>query len=147
MPMFADNTVFEAAQRRSDYAGGWVTQRDPRDPYELDQTLADDPEAKVLPPIVNIRVTGDPGAAEAELQKVWDGPLCVTTAERTETELRDIRDELITSVGSAVGAGVDFLTGTVELTTTYDDGTLQSELDKRYGDGIVRVTSALVPAE
>jgi len=51
-----------------------VTQRDPRDPYELDRALADDPEAKVLPPIVNIKVTGDPAAAEAELRNVWNGP-------------------------------------------------------------------------
>ncbi len=147
MLMFADATVFEAAQRRSDYAGGWVTQRDPRDPNELDQTLADDPAAKVLPPIVNIKVTGDPAEAEAELRKVWDGPLCVTTAERTETQLRAIQEELTTSASGTLGTSVDVLTGTVEITTTYDDGTLQSELNERYGDGIVRVTSALVLAE
>lgn len=147
MRMFAESAVFEAAQRRSDYAGGWVTQRDPRDPYELDQTLADDPEAEVLPPIVNIKVTGDPVAAEAELRKAWGGPLCVTTAERTETQLRRIQDELTTSVGSTLSASVDVLTGTVELIVTYDDGTLQLDLDERYGEGVVQVTSALVPVE
>ena len=88
-----------------------------------------------------------PAAAEAVLGQMWDGPLCVTTAERTEAQLRTIQDEVTTSNGSPLGAGVDVLTGTVELTVTYDDGTLQSELDELHGDGVVRVTSALVPAE
>jgi hypothetical protein len=44
--------------------------RDPRDPHELDQTLADDPEGKILPPIINIKVAGDPAAADSELRKV-----------------------------------------------------------------------------
>ncbi|MFC3686947.1 hypothetical protein [Aquipuribacter hungaricus] len=146
MPWSAEDIVFTAAQQRSDYAGGWVTHRDPRDAYELDRALTDDPEATVLPPVVNIRVTGDPAAAEAELREVWDGPLCVTTAERTETELRRIQDEVTTSVASMLSAGVDVLTGTVQLTVTYDDGALRSELDGRYGDGVVQVISALVLA-
>ena len=36
-----------------------MTQRDPRDPDEVGQTLGDNLRAKILPPIVNIRVTGD----------------------------------------------------------------------------------------
>lgn len=147
MRMFSHNAVFEAAQRLSDSAGGWVTQRDPRDPDELDQTLADDPEAKILPPIVNIKVTGDTAAAEAELRKVWDGPQCVTTAERTENELRTIQDEVTTSAGGMLFASVDIMTGTVQLGVTYDGGTLQAELNERYGEGVVKVDSALIPAE
>jgi hypothetical protein len=147
MLMFSYDAVFEAAQRRSDYAGGWVTQRNPRDPGELDQPLADDPEAKILPPIVNIKVAGDPAAAEAELTKVWDGPLCVTTAKRTESELRAIQDEVTTSASGMLSASVDIMTGTVQLTVAYDDGTLQAELDERYGEGVVDVESALIPAE
>jgi hypothetical protein len=147
MRMFSHDTVFEAAQRLPEYAGGWVTQRDPRDPEELDQTLADDPEAKILPPIVNIKVTGDTAAAEAELREVWDGPLCVITAERTEKQLRTIQDEVTTSAGGTLFASVDVMTGTVQVGVTYDDGTLQAELNERYGEGVVKVDSALIPAE
>ena len=147
MRVLSHNTVFEAAQRLPNYAGGWVTQRDPRDPGELDQTLADDPEAKVLPPIVNIKVTGDPAAAEAELGKLWDGPLCVSSAERTEDELRTIQDEVTASVGGALFASVDIMTDTVHLGVAYDDGALQAELDEHYGEGVVKVDSALIPAE
>lgn len=146
MPMFAENAVFEVAQRRPDYAGGWVTQRDPRDPSELDQTVADDPEAGVVPPIVNIKVTGDPATAEAELRQVWNGPLCVTTAERTESQLRAIQDEVTTRDDGVLGSSTDVVTGTVDVTVTYDDGSLQSELDDRYGEGVVRVSAALVSA-
>jgi DNA-directed RNA polymerase specialized sigma24 family protein len=147
MRMFSHNAVFEAAQRLSDSAGGWVTQRDPRDPDELDQTLADDPEAKILPPIVNIKVTGDTAAAEAELRKVWDGPQCVTTAERTENELRTIQDEVTTSAGGMLFASVDIMTGTVQTRCHLRRRHLQAELNERYGEGVVKVDSALIPAE
>ena len=150
MDMFADDAVFQAARRLPGYAGGWVTHRDPRDPRdrrELDQTLAEDPQAKILPPIVNIKVTSDPAAAEAELEQVWDGPLCVTTAERTESDLRAIQDEVATSARGMLSASVDVMTGSVELTVAHDDGTLQAELDRRYGEGVVDVASALVLTE
>jgi hypothetical protein len=141
------DAVFEAAQRRSDYAGGWLTQRDPRHTVASDQALADDPETKAVPPIVNIKVVGDPAAAEAELTRVWDGPLCVTTAERTESDLRAIQDEVATSARGMLSASVDVMTGSVELTVAHDDGTLQAELDRRYGEGVVDVASALVLTE
>jgi hypothetical protein len=145
--MFSHDAVFEAAQRLSDYASGWVTHRDPRDPRELDQTLADDPEAKILPPIINIKVTGDPAAADAKLRKVWEGPLCVTTAERTEKELRKIQDEVTSSTAGILVASVDIMKGTVQVGVTYDDGTLQAALSEQYGKGVVEVNSALIPAE
>ena len=141
------DAVFQAAQRLPEYAGGWVTQRDPRGPEDLDQTLADDPEAEILPPIVTIMVTGETAAAEAELRKVWDGPLCVITAERTEDELRSIQDDVTTRAPGTLYAGVDVRSGTVQLGVTYDDGTLQRRLDERYGEGVVQVHSALIPAE
>jgi hypothetical protein len=146
MGMFADDAVFQAARRLPDYAGGWVTHRDPRDPRELDQTLAEDPQAKILPPIVNIKVTSDPAAAEAELKQVWDGPLCVTTAERTESELRKIQHKVSTNTDGMLSASVDIISGTVQLDVTYDDGTLQTALNERYGEGVVKVYSALIPA-
>ena len=43
---------------------------------------------------VNVRVTGDPAAAEAELREVWGGGLCVSRAEYTDEELRAIQKEV-----------------------------------------------------
>lgn len=125
--------VFEAAARLEGYAGAWLDgSRNPR---------PDDDPAQV---IVNVKVTGDPAAAEAELRKVWGGMLCVTTAERTEAELTAIQEEL-SRVDGVLGAHGDAVHGRVELWVTYDDGTLQAQLDERYGDGVVAVTSALRP--
>lgn len=144
LPLFADEAVLAAARARADYAGGWVTQRDPRSAEEVDQLVADDPEAGLVPPVVNIRVTGDPAAAEADLRPLWDGPLCVTAAERTEAELVEIQTE-VTAVDGVLGSGPDTLTGTLDVQVVHDDGTFQAELDERYGAGVVRVESALVP--
>lgn len=144
LPLVAHEEVLAAARARADYAGGWVTHRDPRPAEEIDQLVADDPGAGLVPPVVTIRVTGDPAAAEADLRPLWDGPLCVTTAERTEAELVEIQTE-VNAVDGMLGSSQDTLTGTVDLQVVHDDGTLQAELDERYGAGVVRVESALVP--
>lgn len=144
LPLLADEAVLAAAEARADYAGGWVTQRDPRPAEEVDRLVADDPEVGLVPPVVNIRVTGDPAAAEADLRPLYDGPLCVTTAERTEAELLEIQTE-VDGIDGMLGSSPDTLTGTVDLQVVHDDGTLRAELDERYGAGVVRVESALVP--
>lgn len=145
MPLFAEDVVFRAAEARPDYAGGWVDERESYDPPP-GEPAADAPEPQVLPPVVTIRVTGDPAAAEAELREVWDGPLCVTSAERTEAELSAVQASLSEDLGDGLLlAASDVLTGTVEATVTFDDGTLQAALDERHGEGVVRLTSALLP--
>ena len=45
-----------------------------------------------------------------------------------------------------LSASVDIISGTVQLDVTYDDGTLQTALNERYGEGVVKVYSALIPA-
>jgi hypothetical protein len=61
------------------------------------------------------------------------------TGSLTNDELmrieREIRDDLPGDYGSAIGDGF------VMLDVRYDDGSLQSQLDERYGDGAVEVTS------
>lgn len=92
--------------------------------------------------VINVAVTGDLTVAERALRKVWDGPLCVSTTERTEKELRRIEREVRRVDGmssSAVGQGA------VSVHVKYDDGSLQRQLDAKYGAGAVVVTSALKP--
>jgi hypothetical protein len=94
--------------------------------------------------IVNVRVVGDPAAAEADLRKVWGGALCVSRAQRTEAELRRIQHEVAKTPGMmSASSGHDV----VEVDVEYDDGSLQRAFDERYGEGVVRVHSALFPAD
>lgn len=99
--------------------------------------------------IVNVAVTGDAAAAEAELRKVWGGMLCVSTAERTDAELQAIATEIASSLDGGdvlLSVGADGMAGVVRLSVVHDDGTLQSEFNRKYGDGVVEVDSALQPA-
>jgi hypothetical protein len=92
--------------------------------------------------IVNVRVRGDVVAAEAHLRRVWGGALCVTEARRSAAELRRITRRLRSTPGlQTMSSGRDV----VDLEVLHDDGSLQRRVDRRYGRGVVRVHSALVP--
>jgi hypothetical protein len=64
------------------------------------------------------------------------GPL---TDPETARVLREIKEDLAGDYGSAEGDGV------VLLDVTWDDGSLQRQLDERYGDDAVYVTSLFRP--
>lgn len=62
----------------------------------------------------------------------------------TDAELADIADTLAADLPGAQGAyGTD---GHVLVDVTYDDGSLQAWADEEYGENVVIVASALVPA-
>lgn len=132
----ADEMAMEAAFTRAaeldGYGGAWMDQH-------LDPQPSNDP-AKA---IVNVTVTGDPAAAETELRKVWGGALCVSQAKHTEAELTRIQEQLMELPG-AFSAGSQRDQVTVDV--LWDDGSLQEWADGAYGDGLVKVTSALKPA-
>lgn len=121
--------VLTLAQRLPDYAGAWLDDRGDH---------SQDPRTTVL----NVQVTGDVDAAEVTLREVWGGPLCVSRAEHTERELARITAEVMSRAGASAAWSAR---GHVELEVDYDDGTLQHEVDLRYGTGLVRVRSALRP--
>lgn len=137
--------VARAAEQLPGYAGLWLDQS----VNPAADRMGDSPEAELAMNdptklVVNVRVAGDPTAAEAKLRRVWGGALCVTTAERTQAELRAIQEELGELPGVLTsGVGRD----RVELQVVHDDGSLQRRLDERYGAGVVEVTSALRPYE
>jgi hypothetical protein len=132
--------VARAARRLDGYADLWWDQSvNPasEDP-DADPGAMNDPTKLV----VNVRVVGDPAAAEAELRKVWGGALCVTEARRTEAELRRIQREVAKAPGMmTASSGRDV----VDLEVAYDDGSLQQRFDEAYGEGVVRVSSAIFP--
>lgn len=148
----AREEAFRVAAQLDGYAGAWLDQPlgSVPDPESDDRDAARDADAEgssgpASEGIVNVRVVGGVDAAEARIREVWGGPLCVTVAEHTEAELRSIQAE-VTDRPDMLSAGTDVTTGTVELYVIHDDGTLQTALDEKYGKGVVRVDSALVPA-
>ena len=120
-------------------------------PQDLDATLA---AASALPTYatawlsgntINVAVTGDPEGAEAELRKTWGGMLCVTTVERTEADLNAINQELQGALGEQLLTSGSFAPDSLDAQVVFDDGSIQQWADATWGEGLVRVSSALEP--
>lgn len=144
--------TFERAAALDGYSSAWMDQSpNPGSSAEPGTDAPDEEWERAmndpLLSIINVRVTGDRGAAVTALQAVWGGMLCVSEAERTEAELLKITDELFGSTPGILYGGPDGNQDAVAIAVTWDDGALQRQLDDRYGGGVVRVASALVPLE
>jgi len=122
-------------------------------PEDMDATLA---AASALPTYasawltdntINVAVTEDAEGAEAELRKTWGGMLCVTTVERTDADLNEVNQELQAALGEQLLTSGSTSPDSLDAHVAYDDGSIQDWADTTYGDGLVRVSSALVPAE
>ena len=133
--------TFETAHGLEGYAGSWMDQSiNPasRSRTEDGALLMNDPTRL----IINVMVTGDTTAAEAKLRQIWGGALCVSPARHTEAELLRVLDDVLSTPGIlTAGTGRD----RVHLEVIHDDGSLQRELDDRFGAGLVVVASALRP--
>ncbi|GAB3022754.1 hypothetical protein GCM10011376_28410 [Nocardioides flavus (ex Wang et al. 2016)] len=120
-------------------------------PEDMDATLA---AASALPTYatawltgntINVAVTGDPEAAEAELRRTWGGMLCVTTVERTDADLNEVNTELQGALGDQLLTSGSFAPDSLDAQVVFDDGSIQAWADETYGEGLVRISSALVP--
>lgn len=133
--------VFRTASELDGYAGAWVHDPSPetRGGQETDQDAAAG-DLDVSRFVVNVTVTGDVTTAEEQLRKVWGGMLCVTSAQHTEAELIRIANELNDLPGMLTSSG-QF--DRVDVSVVHDDGSLQAWADATYGEGVVRVDSAL----
>ena len=134
-------TTMMRAEQLDGYSESWVDQSinpawDDGQIDAGDEGLLNDPALLVI----NVRVTHDPEAAEAELRRVWGGSLCVSTAQHTDKELRRIQDEVNDLPGMLSSAPGD---DRVELMVIYDNGSYQDWADATYGEGTVLVYSAL----
>src|SRR5918993_538731 len=121
-------------------------------PEDLDATLA---AAAALPGYatawltgntINVAVTEDAAGAETTLRETWGGPLCVTTVERTDADLNAINQELQAALPTLLTSG-SFAPDTLDAQVVFDDGSIQEWVDATYGEGLVRVSSALTPVE
>ncbi len=122
-------------------------------PEDLDATLA---AASALPTYasawltgntINVAVTEDAEGAEAELRKTWGGMLCVTTVERTDADLNEVNQELQAALGDQLLTSGSTSPDSLDAQVVFDDGSIQEWADATYGDGLVRISSALVPVE
>jgi hypothetical protein len=142
------NAAINYAAEQADHAGTWLDQSinpaldDDADPAEIER-LANDPTKLIL----NFRFTGDLDRHERELRSNWGGALCVSLADRTEAELVAIQQELHADHDGLLGSGIGSVTGQIDVQVIADDGSLQDELDERYGDGLIVVQSALHPVD
>nr|WP_300046760.1 hypothetical protein [uncultured Nocardioides sp.] len=122
-------------------------------PEDMDATLA---AASALPTYasawltgntINVAVTEDAEGAEAELRKTWGGMLCVTTVQRTDADLNEVNQELQAALGEQLLTSGSTSPDSLDAQVVFDDGSIQAWADATYGDGLVRISSALVPAE
>jgi hypothetical protein len=126
------------ARSQPDYSTSWNT---PLDPELLE----------FGPVIVNVVFTGDAERHEAEIRKVWDGPLCVRERDvPTARELARIRKEVEAGLDD-LGLRMLWSTGpavepVIEIGVVADvGGKAQTALDARHGPGVVRLIPALRP--
>jgi hypothetical protein len=94
---------------------------------------------------INVALTGDAGAVEAELRRTWGGMLCVTTVQRTEADLNQVNQELQAALGDQLLTSGSFAPDSLDAQVVFDDGSIQDWVDQTYGEGLVRVSSALEP--
>lgn len=121
-------------------------------PEDMDATLA---AASALPTYatawlsgntINVAVTDDADGAERELRRTWGGMLCVTTVEKTDADLTTINQELQGALGEQLLTSGSFAPDSLDAQVVFDDGSIQEWADATYGEGLVRVSSALEPA-
>ncbi len=91
-PERATGETFRQAVARARSTEGfgdlWIDQRIP--PKQLTERNSNDPKRFVL----NIATKGDRAAMTAAVREVWGGSLCISTTERSQAELQEIRRNL-----------------------------------------------------
>lgn len=141
------NAAITYANEQSEFAGVWLDQSINEELADASddeiEDIANDPTRLVL----NVAFTSNLEQHEAKLREFWGGALCVVQADHTELQLRAIQQELHEEYDGLLSSGVDTPAGRVQVSVILDDGSLQAELDDRYGEGVIVVTSALQPVE
>lgn len=129
------------AMSQTDLAAFWVDHLAPTD----SEPAPDDPL------VLNAAFTGDLERHEAELRKIWGGPLCVGQMARTTAELRAVQQDFSGSAGGAEFGLQVLWSGTVEYQQKVEVGVVaatdaqREAVDGRYGEGTVELVAGLNP--
>lgn len=136
----ADESHIEAVVQRAraapDHAGFWLVY--------LDGARG---EGAVAPGriLLNAAFTGDLDRHRAELAEVWGGPLCVVEHERTLAELESIQQDLLVRAKELrmLSSAGDEVRNRIVVDVIFADAKAQAAMDARYGEGAVKLSSAL----
>jgi hypothetical protein len=128
------------ARAQPDYAISWND--------HLDEDLEE------FGPVVFVAVfTGQADRHEAEIRKVWNGPLCVVERDVPPAqELARIRKQVESRLPDLglrlLGSGTGGFPPAIFIEVVADvDGRAQEQVDREYGPGVVRFLPALRPVE
>jgi hypothetical protein len=124
------------ASAADDFAGAWVDQ------YGGPGAEDNDP----LKTVLNVRFTGDLGAHETRLRKVWGGSLCVQKAARSQAELSRIGAELQNLPGLC-SLSTDTVANSVQLCVHVATAALANRLAQQYGPDTVQLTGMFEPID
>lgn len=133
--------AISAARAEPDFAGAWLDQSYLTEPGTAEGE-ANDPQRLVL----NLRFTGDLVRHETQIREIWGGAICVIPAVYSLADRDDIRQEVTAALGQ-LSSTVDEVTGTVHVTLTVATEPEQSQLDARFGPGVVILTGWLRPID
>lgn len=98
--------------------------------------------------VMVVKFTGDLAAAEAAVREVYSDAICVVEGTRTEAELSAIQEDLQSLSSVHVLSSSIYVDATgewVEAELVAPDPARQAALDEEYGEGVVRLRSALRP--
>ena len=97
-------------------------------------------------PVQNIAFTGPPEQHRAQLEAIWGGALCLLRFERSMEELESIQNSLTKE--SVAKLGLDYkgswrddIGNRVGLIVLIADPGAQRRVDRRFGAGVVKVSS------
>jgi hypothetical protein len=96
--------------------------------------------------VFNAAFTGDLDRHRAELDALWNGPLCVTLFDRSESELQSIQHAIYDVEGLQIlDSDIDTTRDQVICHVVTLTPQQRAALDVRFGVGAVRATAALTP--
>ncbi|MFG1702980.1 hypothetical protein ACFLIM_07290 [Nonomuraea sp. M3C6] len=132
--------AMERARTAEEFAGTWIDrlgpQPDPAKEEELDARRY----------VLNLRFTGDLSGREAWIREVWGGALCLTGAQRTETELHRIQRAIEAELaGGMVSTSPDEIANRVNAVVWLATDDLRRRLDEKYGGGAIALDGMLKP--
>jgi hypothetical protein len=125
-----DELEFEADELPGFTAFWWDFSRTPPGGRDNDPDFA----------TANVLVDRDLAGARRALRQQWGGALCVTRSRHSRAEQERIVEDLDQLPGRI---GTSEKWDSVDLLVVHDDGTLQRQVDERFGRGYVRITPAL----
>jgi hypothetical protein len=130
-----------AAQGASDFAGIWGSSTvgsGPGNDFEGNHVTV-------------VAYTGNLAAHRAELAALWGGPLCVVQRAHSRVELQAVIDGINAAnehkdLGvELLTVGADDVTNVVDLQVVAATDATQRAIDRRFGPGLVKVSSLMQP--